>query len=157
MVAAEASGSLSEALGSGSDRVPEAGGAAGTVAVSIGASRSTFQALHVLRESNGTAVRVENEALLRSQRALAASEGILAELSSVAPFPAIAALRASGVIAENATVVALVTASGLKDLDRSGPDDPGFAPSEDDPDAILDAIDRDLAERRTAPPRILRP
>ena len=49
------------------------------------------------------------------QKELAALEGIYAEPSAVATLPAIERLRASGVIAKDASVVALLTASGLKD------------------------------------------
>ena len=53
------------------------------------------------------------------QETLAATEGIFAELSSVLPLLAINKLRAEGTIAAGDSVVAIVTASGLKDLDRS--------------------------------------
>jgi threonine synthase len=42
-------------------------------------------------------------------------EGLYAEPSSVAPLATIRALRASGVIREDDTVVTVMTASGLKD------------------------------------------
>ena len=46
---------------------------------------------------------------------LGAREGIWPEPASAAPFAAIERLRASGVIEPNARVMALLTASGLKD------------------------------------------
>ena len=58
-------------------------------------------------------------ASIAMQEELAATEGIFAELSSVMPLLAIEKLRAEGTIAAGDTVVAVVTASGLKDLDRS--------------------------------------
>ncbi len=53
------------------------------------------------------------------QERLARDEGIFAELTSVTPLLAIARLRDERVIAPDAHVVAVATASGLKDLDRS--------------------------------------
>ena len=53
------------------------------------------------------------------QETLAATEGIFGELSSVLPLLAIDKLRAEGTIAIGDSVVAIATASGLKDLDRS--------------------------------------
>ena len=119
MVAAEVHGSLTRALATGSDRLEERSIAFESLAVSIGAPRSAYQALKALRDSSGCAVSVTNDGLVDMQERLAASEGIFAELTSVTPLLAIARLRREGVIAPEERVVAVVTASGLKDLDRS--------------------------------------
>ncbi|MBZ9740632.1 threonine synthase [Mesorhizobium sp. CO1-1-4] len=119
LAAAEIHGSLSEALASKTDMITEAPAAFETLAVSIGTTRSTFQALRALRLSGGTAVRVGNRGLIALQQQLAASEGIFAELASVTPLAAIETLRRQGVIVASDRVVAITTASGLKDLDRS--------------------------------------
>jgi threonine synthase len=118
-VAAEVHGSLGAALRTGADLVPEAVAKFETLAVSIGARRSTYQALAALRGSNGVAVSVDNDGLVAWQEQLAMREGIFAELASVTPLSAIASLRKRGVIEEKDKVVAIVTASGLKDIDRS--------------------------------------
>jgi threonine synthase len=115
-VAAEVSGSLGAALASGEAMPPDRPRNAMTLATSIAASQGTVQALHVLRHSDGRAVTVDNDELTHWLVRLARAEGIWAEPSSVVPFAAIARLRANGVIAETARVVALVTASGLKDI-----------------------------------------
>jgi threonine synthase len=119
LVAAEVHGSLARALAAGSDVVSEEAAKFDTLAVSIGTTRSTFQALTALRETDGTAVPVGNAGLIALQEELAETEGILAELTSVTPLAAIASLRRRNVIAETDSVVAIVTGSGLKDLDRS--------------------------------------
>jgi threonine synthase len=90
-----------------------------SLAVSIGTPRSTFQALKALRESGGHAIPVNNHGLIAMQERLARDEGIFAELASVTPLMAISTLKDQGVIAATDRVVAVVTASGLKDLDRS--------------------------------------
>lgn len=119
MVAAEVHGSLARALVAGSDRLEERSLAFESLAVSIGAPRSTYQALKALRESSGCAVPVSNDGLVEMQERLARSDGIFAELASVTPLLAIARLRREGIIAAEDRVVAVATASGLKDLDRS--------------------------------------
>ncbi len=87
-----------------------------TIATSIGANQGTVQSLEVLRHSNGAAVEVDNDALVQWVAKLAKLEGIWAEPSSVAPLVAIEQLRQRGMIRANERVVALLTASGLKDM-----------------------------------------
>lgn len=119
LLAAEVHGSLAKALADNLDAVPEMTASFDTLAVSIGTNRSTFQAVKALRESDGAAVPVGNSGLIALQENLARNEGILAELTSVTPLAAIDALRKRGVIRETDRVVMIVTASGLKDIDRS--------------------------------------
>lgn len=119
MVAAEVHGSLARALVTESDRLEERSAIFESLAISIGAPRSAYQALMALRESSGRAVPVNNSGLIEMQECLARREGIFAELASVTPLLAIARLHREGVIAAEERVVAIVTASGLKDLDRS--------------------------------------
>lgn len=119
MVAAEVHGSLAQALVTGGDRLEERDMAFESLAVSVGAPRSAYQALKALRESCGRAVPVGNDGLVEMQERLARDEGIFAELASVTPLLAIARLRGEGVIAAKDRVVAVATAIGLKDLDRS--------------------------------------
>lgn len=122
LIAAEAHGSLAAALRESGDRIPNKAAAFQTLALSIGAAQSAFQALQALRQSNGRAVALGNDGLVAMQEDLAATEGLLAELSSVMPLLAIEKLRAEGTVAAGDTVVAIATASGLKDLDRSTSD-----------------------------------
>ena len=89
---------------------------AATIATSIGANQGTVQALEVLGRTQGAAVTVDDDALIRWVAKLAKAEGIWAEPSSVAPFVAIDRLQRQGTIREQERVVALVTASGLKDM-----------------------------------------
>ncbi|MFT4164466.1 MAG: threonine synthase, partial [Microlunatus sp.] len=119
LVAAEVHGSLSNALACGGDTVAEVPAGFEALAVSIGTTRSAFQAVRVLRASGGTAVTVSNQGLIELQNQLARTEGILAELASVTPFAAISRLRQRQVIKQEDSVIAVVTGSGLKDLDRS--------------------------------------
>lgn len=115
MAAAEMAGSLTAALASGGDVLPEIPAPTPCVAGSISVDRSTYQALHALRGSRGTARVVENGALPGLQRDLAADEGIYAEPSSLAALAAVGRLCEEGEIGADDTVVAVNTATGLKD------------------------------------------
>jgi threonine synthase len=114
-VAAEVSGSLAAALSAGDAAPMPRPRNTATIATSIGANQGTVQALDVLRRTNGAAVAVDDDALVHWVAKLAKAEGIWAEPSAVAPFAAIDRLRGQGTIGGRERVVALVTASGLKD------------------------------------------
>lgn len=123
LLAAEAHGSLRQALAGQADRIPDMTPAFDALAVSVGATRSTFQALKALRETDGIAIPVSNDGLIAFQERVAAAEGALLELSAVMPVAAIAVARKADIIRGHETVVAVVTASGLKDIDRSASTD----------------------------------
>jgi len=133
LVAGEVFGPLTRAIEEGLDTPPtvEAGP---SVAISIGGGRSSFQALHALYETDGRAVTVEDVELLRLQAALARDEGIYAEASCLASVAALARLRADDRIRRGAVVVALITATGLKDPGAGGvaADTPTIQPGLDD-------------------------
>jgi threonine synthase len=127
MVAAEIFGSFGKALAEDLEGPPPMTKTHDTVAVSIGATQGTFQALDVLRRSGGCAVSLDNADLMRWQATLAAKEGLYGEPSAVAPLAALEQLRKRGVIKSADRVVALFTAGGLKDPEvtaRSLPDLP---------------------------------
>jgi threonine synthase len=119
MMAAEIYGSLGAALKSGCDAVPDMPQSHETVAKSTTATRSTFQALHVLRRSGGAATTVSNESIMQWQQDLASAEGLYVEPASAGALAAVAQLKRSGHIKAKDTVVALLTASGLKDPDAT--------------------------------------
>lgn len=115
LLAAEVSGSLTEALESETDRLPVCPIEPPSIASSIAAAQGTYQGLAALRATRGVAVRVRNEDILAWQGRLGRAVGVYAEPSSVATLPAIERLRAQGVIAPGDRVVSLLTAAGLKD------------------------------------------
>jgi threonine synthase len=119
MMAAEIYGSLGAALRDGGDAIADMPLTHETVAKSTTATRSTFQALYVLRESGGAATIVSNDAIMQWQQALAREEGLYVEPASAGAIAAVAQLKASGAIKAADTVVALLTASGLKDPDAT--------------------------------------
>lgn len=119
LAAAEVHGSLTAVLHENTDAIPTMPGDFEPMAISIGTAQSTFQALLALRESDGVAIAVDNQPLVRMQELLARTEGIFVELAAVTPFEALRRLRDKGVIAAGETVVCVATASGLKDVDKS--------------------------------------
>ncbi|SEE64547.1 threonine synthase [Rhizobiales bacterium GAS188] len=120
LAAAEAHGSLQRALASDSDRIPDVRAKFDSLAVSIGTTRSAFQALQALRQSNGVAVPIDNRGLAVLQRQLASTEGLFPEVTSVTPLAAVRALRNRGVMRESDRVVIVTTAGGLKDVVAAG-------------------------------------
>jgi threonine synthase len=115
MIAAEIYGSLSAALQSGGDALPDMPATHETVAKSTSATRSTFQALHVIRRSGGTATVVGNDSIMEWQERLAQQEGLYVEPAAAGAIAAVAQLRGTDAIARDDSVIALLTASGLKD------------------------------------------
>ena len=116
LVAAEVSGSLSSGLSSEAPMPPAIERNAGSVAISIDIPRSTAQALLALRRTDGIAATLEDGAILGAQAALARETGLFVEASSAAAFAAVDRLGADGTIGRGDTVVAIATASGLKDV-----------------------------------------
>ncbi len=115
MVAAETYGSLGAALADGSDTPPDMRSNDTTVAVSIGATRGTYQALDIIRRSGGTALTIGNDEIMRWQQTMANLEGLFIEPSSSASLAAVEQLARDGRIGGADSVVCLLTASGLKD------------------------------------------
>lgn len=115
MVAAEVYGSIGAALADGSDAPPDMPRAFDTVAVSIGATQGTYQALDIVRRSKGAALKISNEDMMYWQGSLASEEGLYVEPSSAAGLAAAEQLAKSGHLGVDETVVSLLTASGLKD------------------------------------------
>ncbi|RJF69399.1 pyridoxal-phosphate dependent enzyme [Rhodopseudomonas palustris] len=115
MVAAETYGSIAAALDDGTDSPPDIAKREDSIAVSINATRGTYQSLDIVRRSNGAAVTTGNDELLRWLDLLARREGLFVEASTAAALAAVDQLRKSGTITRDQLVVTLLTASGLKD------------------------------------------
>ena len=137
-VGGDGGGPLSRALDEGLEE-PPAVQTSSSVAISIGGGQSTHQALHALYETDGRAVTLADEELLRLQADLARLEGIYAEPSSLASIAALARLRRDDRLRRGAVCVALITASGLKDPGAGGvvDDVPTIQPTLDDLQRIL--------------------
>lgn len=75
--------------------------------------------LHDIYESNGTAVAVEDEEIIKAQHELARAEGIFAAPEGAATFAALKELAAQQWVHPDERIVLFNTGSGLKYLDKS--------------------------------------
>lgn len=114
MVAAEVFGPLTNAIEMGLDYVAEMP-TGDSIAISIAAGVSTWQALNVLRESGGIAQDVVESDLLPTQLLVASKEGVFAEASSIVSIAALKRIVEEGGLEPGATVVCVNTSTGLKD------------------------------------------
>jgi len=73
-----------------------------------------FLILKILRQSNGGAIAVDDEEMIRAARASGSSEGLLICPEAAACFAALKPLRAAGKIGANERVVIFNTGSGIK-------------------------------------------
>jgi threonine synthase len=115
MIAAEPFGPLAHALERGLDAPEAVEAPAPSVAFSIASRYGTWQGLAALRESGGEGVRITDEGIFEAQRALGREEGLFVEPSSAAALTAVMQLAARRAIEPDATVVIVLTSSGLKD------------------------------------------
>jgi len=71
--------------------------------------------LHIIKESGGIAVAVDDESLIKSVQELSRFAGIFAEPTGVASVASLKKLREKGILKETDTVICVVTGSGFKD------------------------------------------
>jgi threonine synthase len=76
-----------------------------------------FLMLKILRQSNGGAVAVDDEEMIRVAREIGSTEGLFVAPEGAACFAALKSLRASGKIDSGERVVIFNTGSGIKYLD----------------------------------------
>lgn len=113
-VAAEIYGSLSAAFHAEGDKISEMPKTHDTAATSISAVQSTYQALFVLRQSEGVPVVVSEEELLQAARLLSAREGLFVEPAAAAAVSAAITLKQRGMMKDADRIVCVLTAGGLK-------------------------------------------
>ncbi len=114
MIAAESWGSLKETLARQAVTPLEVQ-AGPTVNFSIGGGRNTWQGLHALQQSGGTAETAADEETMQMQLLLAKCEGVYAEAASVTSLVVCQKLLAQGKMRPDESVVAVISSSGLKD------------------------------------------
>ncbi len=76
-----------------------------------------FLILKILRESNGGAIAVEDEEMIRVAREVGASEGLFVAPEAAACFAAFKSLRSAGQVGSGERVVIFNTGSGIKYLE----------------------------------------
>lgn len=111
-----------------------------TVAISVGSNLGTFQALNVLRSSDGSARRASNEEMIEMQALLARLEGIYVETSSALSLAALPKLAEAGAVDPDETVVAVLTSNGLKDPQTTADHLPAIPESGPTFDEVVDIL-----------------
>ncbi|HEY7270827.1 MAG TPA: threonine synthase [Dehalococcoidia bacterium] len=93
-------------------------GPASTLAdsIAVGHPRNAVKALRAVRESGGTLLAVEDDAILEAMKLLATSTGVFGEPAGVAAFAGVTKAVDEGLITAGAKVVHVVTGNGLKDV-----------------------------------------
>jgi threonine synthase len=76
-----------------------------------------FLMLNILRQSNGGAVAIDDEVMIRTTREVGSSEGLFVAPEGAACFAALKLLRSAGKIDIGQRVVIFNTGSGIKYLD----------------------------------------
>ena len=115
LAAVEPHGALGRALATGAVDQDPVAVPAGTPAFSIAVRFTTDQALRALTAAGGVAVTVPEDELLLEQHRLGQLSGLYAEVSSSITIAAARRLVRDGTIDAGASVVCLLTATGLKD------------------------------------------
>jgi threonine synthase len=122
MVCAQAAGCapIARAFEEGAEGVTAWDGPPDTIATAIADPLRGYEddgtlTLRVVRETEGIALTVTDDAIREAIRGLAVLEGVFAEPSGAVPVAALSVLRARGVIRAGSQVVCLITGHGLKD------------------------------------------
>lgn len=118
---------------------------ASTIADSIAVDipRDGLAAVRAVIESNGAAVAVSDEAILVAQRELAAEEGLFVEPAAATAWACAKHAVETGVIAPSASILCVLTGSGLKDVvtaQRSVGNPVQIAPTLDEAMTVLTSL-----------------
>ena len=106
---------LTKAWRTGSSRVNSISSAT-SIASGINVPYSGDHALSAIKESNGAAVSVDDEDIVRAEKDLAIYEGVWVEPSSSTVIAALPKILAEGLVDKDETKVCVLTGSGLKDM-----------------------------------------
>ena len=115
---AEGSDSVTRAWEDGG-RVHAVSGTTIADSISVSLPRDGDAAVAALRTTRGHAIRVPDAAILRAMAQLARSEGVFVEPAAAVTIAGIRAAAEAGVLRSSDRVVAVLTGSGLKDVDRA--------------------------------------
>lgn len=83
--------------------------------IAVGIPRNGYYALKQLKEYGGKCVTVSDDAILNAQRELSSAAGLFAEPAAAASYAGL--LEMKDELEKDASIVLLVTGSGLKDID----------------------------------------
>jgi threonine synthase len=145
LLAVQAAGSdaIARAWAEAADDVrPVAGASSVADSLVVETPRNARLCLRRLRESDGAAVTVTDDEILRAIPELASTSGVFAEPAAAAGLAGLWRAAAAGLVGAEESVVLLITGSGLKDIRAAG-----RAVHRPDPlEATLEAVMRRLGE-----------
>lgn len=84
--------------------------------IAVGVPRNADKALNAIRESNGVVVNVSDQEILAAMKLLGTTCGVFAEPAGATGSAGLKKAVAEGLIPHDASVVSIVTGSGLKDV-----------------------------------------
>jgi len=87
--------------------------------IAVGVPRNPDKALNAIRESNGIAINVSDEEILDAMRLLGRTCGVFGEPAGVTGTAGLKKACELGLIPADATVVSIITGSGLKDVNNA--------------------------------------
>lgn len=117
LVQAEGCQPIVRAFESGADEItPELKPKSIADSIRVGVPRAGRWVMKALKITDGVAIAVSDEEILRAITLLGSTTGVFAEPAAAASIAGLKKLRAEGKIARDDTVVALITGSGLKDV-----------------------------------------
>lgn len=115
--------------------------------IAVGVPRNWKKAVLAVRESGGTVINVGDDEILEAMRYTGRLSGVFAEPAAATAVAGLRRARAEGIVRQRATVVAVISGSGLKDIRTAQTAVP--APFEVPPNG--DGLEKILAERGLLP------
>lgn len=87
--------------------------------IAVGVPRNATKALNAIKESNGVPVNVTDEEILDAMRLVGRTAGVFSEPAAAAGSAAVKKAVETGLIPHDATVTAISTGNGLKDVNNA--------------------------------------
>lgn len=87
--------------------------------IAVGVPRNATKAINAINDSNGICVNVTDDEIRAAQKFLAKECGVFGEPAGVTSMAGLKKLCDNSMIESNATIVAIVTGNGLKDIDSA--------------------------------------
>jgi len=114
-VQAEGAAPIAKTFFAGGELVPDRGESLAE-SIAVSKPRNWRKAIKAIRDSRGTMITVSDEEILQAQSLTARLGGVFGEPAGVAGIAGLKKAVATGVISNSASVLAVITGSGLKDV-----------------------------------------
>ncbi len=114
-VQAEGAAPIAKTFFAGGELTPDRGESLAE-SIAVSKPRNWRKAIQAIRDSHGTMITVSDDEILQAQSLTARLGGVFGEPAGVAGIAGLKKAVAAGVIPNSATVLAVITGSGLKDI-----------------------------------------